>query len=277
MKFLFDKGGSQVQVHLETGKRLTTLFDAIEAQGWRHEIGPDRIDGAALADVDGLVILTRHRATQPGTTNPFPADWDYAYTADELAAIRAFVDAGGGLLLISNHGPFSRQDLNNDWTVYDRVLAAQYGVAIEPAAYQSPTPPLTMDGDDLSPDEALRASILADVTSIVPHNSCAVSSPDSGSLWIAHIPADARNTSPTWPNGPAGQSYAVLASSGSGSGPVIVAGNSGIAGTAGTPFPAPGMIDAGSNKQFLLNCLEYIGARGRSSRHLRELATAHNG
>jgi hypothetical protein len=77
---------------------------------------------------------------------------------------------------------------------------------------------------------------------------------------IASIPPNAVNTSPTFPNGPAGQSYAVLASSGAG--PVIVGGNSGIAGNAGTNYPGPGRIGTGSNLRFLLNCLEYIGARG---------------
>jgi hypothetical protein len=267
MKFLFDKGSSQVQVQLETGTRLTTLFDAIEAQGWSYEIGPDRIDAASLADVDGLVVLTRHGATAPGTTNPFPANWDFAFTADELGAIRAFNAAGGGVLLISNHGPFSAANLNNNWTVNDRVLAAEFGVVIQPAAYQSPTPPLTMDGGDLSSNPALQASILAGVTSIVPNNSCAVSSPNSGSLVIASIPSNAVNTSPIFPDGPAGQSYAVLA--GSGAGPVIVGGNSGIAGNAGTNYPGPGRIGTGSNLQFLLNCMEYIGARESQSGQAR--------
>jgi hypothetical protein len=46
MKFLFDKGSSQVQVHLETGARLNTLFRAMEDQGWEHAIGPNRIQPA---------------------------------------------------------------------------------------------------------------------------------------------------------------------------------------------------------------------------------------
>lgn len=259
MKFLFDKGSSQVQVQLETGVRLTTLFGAIEAQGWSYEIGPDRIDHASLADVDGLVVLTRHRATAPGTTNPFPPDWDFAFTTRELDAIRAFNTAGGGVLLISNHGPFSAANLRNDWTVYDRVLAAEFGVVIQPAAYQLRPPPLTMNGGDLSANPVLQASILAGVTSIVPNNSCAVSSSDPGGLVIASIPPNAVNTSPTFPDGPAGQSYAVLA--GAGVGPVIVGGNSGIAANAGTGYPGPGRIGTGSNLRFLLNCLAYIGAR----------------
>jgi hypothetical protein len=254
MHIVFDKGSSQVQVDLETGgKRLKTLFDAITAEGWTFAIGPDRIDGAALQGADCLAILTRRGATQRGTTNPFPADWDFSFTSSELQAVGDFVNGGGGLLLISNHGPFSAGSF--DWTVNDRVLAAQFGVTINPAAYQSPEGrTLTMSGIDLNPAQS---DILRGVTSIVPHNSCAVSTGDPADF-IAHIPANAKNSSPIFKNGPAGESYAVTA----GSGRIIVGGNSGIAGSEGTNYPASGLIDAGGNKQFLLNALRVAGARG---------------
>lgn len=255
MNILFDKGSSQVQVQLETGSRLNTLFAAIEAEGWTHAIGPDRIDDAALEGVDCLAILTRRRATQPGTTNPFPDDWDFAYTPGELDSIERFVTGGGGLLLISNHGPFNARD-TFDWSVYDKVLAARFGVAINPAAYQSRTPPLTMDGPDLGTGPAVQP-ILDGVTSIVVHNSCAVSMGDPERS-IAIIPPDAFNNSPTFPDGPAGQSYAVLGNA-PGCGRLIVGGNSGLTGDPSSTYPARGMIEEGSNKQFLLNALRYLG------------------
>lgn len=253
MHILFDKGSSQVQVQLEAGNRLTTLFAAIQAQGWSYAIGPDRINAAALAGVDCLAILTRHRATQWGTTNPFPDHWDFAYTRDEQDAIMTYLEGGGGLLLISNHGPWPQNP--TDWTINDRVLAGRLGVDIQPAAYLSPNAPLTMDGADLNP--ALQYSILSGVTSVVPNNSCAVS---GGSQWIVNIPATAENPSTAFPGGPAGQSYAVV-SVRSDRGPVIVAGNSGIAGDKDSGYPNRGMIDEGSNKQFLLNCMLFVGSR----------------
>jgi hypothetical protein len=255
MKILFDKGSSQVQVQLEAGNRLNTLFGAIEAQGWSQAIGPDRIDSKALEGIQCLVILTRHRATQRGKTNPFPADWDFAYTEEELEVIENFVVVdGGGLLLISNHGPFGLGDA--DWTVNDRVLAARFGVSINPAAYQSPNPPLTMSGTDLGTGPAVQP-ILDGVTSIVVHNSCAVSMADPQQS-IAIIPPNAFNTSPTFPEGPAGQNYAVLGKP-NGRGRLIVAGNSGLAGDPESSYPAPGLIDVGSNKQFLLNAMRFLG------------------
>jgi hypothetical protein len=256
MNILFDKGSSQVQVQLATGTRLNTLFGTIQREGWEFDIGPDRITSDSLAGVNCLVILTRHRATKRGTTNPFPSDWDFAFTPDELAAIQEFNVNGGGLLLISNHGPFGPGDV--DWSVNDRVLAAQFGVAINPAAYQMPgrpRPPLTMSGPNLSPNPNPQKNILEGVTSIVPHNSCAVSAPLASPL--ATIPPEAENTSPTYPNGPAGQSYALVVAPNRGQ--IIVAGNSGIAGDPDSDYPAKGMIDAGSNLQFLLNALNWVG------------------
>jgi hypothetical protein len=254
MNILFDKGSSQVQVQLETNNRLNTLFRAIEEQGWSHSIGPDRIDGAALDGIHCLVILTRHKATQPGTTNPFPSDWDFAYTQDELSAIHQFVTGGGGLLLISNHGPFSTGDV--DWTVNDKVLAAQFGVSVNPAAYQSPNPPLTMTAPDFGSSPAARA-ILEGVESIVVHNSCAVSMADPQTS-IAIIPPNAFNTSPTYPNGPEGENYALLGNA-PGCGRLIVCGNSGLAGDPTSNFPARGLINEGSNLQFLLNAIRHLG------------------
>ena len=263
MKILFDKGSSQVQVHLETGgRRLSTLFAAVEQEGWEYEIGPDRITSDSLVGVDCLAILTRHMATKPGTTNPFPSGWDFAFTVEELDAILGFNQRGGGVLLISNHGPF-RAGLV-DWTVNDRVLAAELGVAVNPAAYQSPTPPLTMEGSNLNPDLLLQETILAGVTSIVPNNSCAISSDSPSAQWVAKIPSNARNTSPIFPNGPDGQSYAVVVST-PGRGLVLVGGNSGIAGDADSDYPGPGRIGTGSNKRFLINTLRYCGAGGLAS------------
>src|ERR1700724_3357716 len=96
MQILFDKGSTQVQVHIETGHRLVTLFQAIKDQGWGSAIGPHRITRESLEGVNCLVILTRHRATAPGYVNPFPGDWDFAFMESELKAILDFNMAGGG-------------------------------------------------------------------------------------------------------------------------------------------------------------------------------------
>ncbi len=89
--------------------------------------------------------------------------------------------------------------------------------------------------------------MLDGVKSIVPHNSCGVSTKDAADF-VAHVPSDA--TPP-----PHGENYAVRR------GKVIVAGNSGIAGSPGTNYPAAGMIDEGDNKQFLLDCFRCTAKR----------------
>jgi hypothetical protein len=123
-------------------------------------------------------------------------------------------------------------------------LAAKFHITIKPDAFNGPGGVLTMSGNDLNPAQTC---VLDGVTSIVPHNSCGVSTKDAADF-IAHVPADA--TPP-----PNGANYAVRR------GRVIVAGNSGIAGSPGTSFPAPGMFDEGDNKQFLLNCFLCAGTR----------------
>ncbi|HXO28868.1 MAG TPA: hypothetical protein VOA80_16070 [Thermoanaerobaculia bacterium] len=254
MQILFDKGSTQVQVHIETGHRLVTLFQAIKDQGWDSAIGPDRITRESLEGVNCLVILTRHRATAPGYVNPFPGDWDFAFMESELKAILDFNMAGGGLLLISNHGPFAKG--GHDFTTHDRVLAAQFGVTINPAAYQMRKGPLTMTLKNFDPNPNVRANLLSGVDSIKPHNSCAISA--AGCVPLSAIPDDAVNVSPTFPDGPAGQAFALVVAPNCGQ--IIVAGNSGIAGDADSDYPAKGMIEAGSNLRFLIDALNWVSS-----------------
>ena len=253
---LFDKGGSQVQVQLETQKRLTTLFGALEAQGWTYAIGEDRITDEQLQSVKVLAILTRHVATQKGTKNPFPANWDFAFTDGELSAITNFVQRGGGLLHISNHGPFSNAP-NDDWTVYDKVLAAKLGVTIEPASFMlkgANLMPMT-----LSTDPAITSTILKGVSAVVAHNSCAIAAmKGTPATVVASIPSNAFNDNPKSKLTPPGWNYAITLTHGKGK--VIVAGNSGIAGNTDSQYPAPGLIATPDNQQFQINCLSYLGA-----------------
>jgi hypothetical protein len=60
----------------------------------------------ALADVDVLVVanaLNEHNETGEGWTLPTPS----AFTSAEIAAVRAWVEGGGALLLIADHMPFA--------------------------------------------------------------------------------------------------------------------------------------------------------------------------
>ncbi|WP_424362499.1 hypothetical protein [Methylocystis parvus] len=278
MHILFDAKSSQVEVHLETGTRLKELFRAIESRGWKHTISQHR-DGSPLTPqelegVDVLCILTRLRQQAPekprtpyppGTIwpplpNPFPENANFQFPPEELTAIQAFVNQGHGLLLISDHGPFdgNKTDIQ---TINDCQLAAAFGVQVQPATFEDQSQgmlSITSFGQD-----PVVAKILAGVSELQAHNSCAIF-PMNGvtSYPIALLPDRADgvlNRSPINHMPPDGLPFALLVPYGDNNGAVIIAGNSGISGDADSPFPAPGLIDAADNKTFLMNCLEFLG------------------
>ncbi len=263
MKILFDSKSSQVEVQIETHARLTELYAAITARGWTFErtnVSGAPLTLAQLNQFNVLCILTRLHQTAPDTTNPFPDGTNFQFDPTEVSAIEQFVHQGGGLLLISNHGPFPDKP-RDDQTVNDKTLAAAFGFTIAPATFQSSSGPLVMSGASLSPDPRV-APILSGVTSIEVHNCCSIT-PAVGTVIlaapIAFLPSGVTNVSPINHESPSGKAYAWALNHGAGR--VIIAGNSGLAGDTGSPFPAAGLIDAASNKQFLLNCLAWIAPR----------------
>lgn len=260
MHILFDEMSTQVQVQNETGARLNTLWGAITAKGWTYAQTSNPITPEQLSSCDVLCICTRLQYTQPGFTNPFPPNTVFAYLPAEIDAILQFVNGGGGLLFISNHGPFDNpQQLADDQTRYDRALANMLGVFIQPATFQyANQKPLTLSGALLSTDPSLTSTVLNGVGSIVIHNSCAISAlPGTTLTPIASIPSDVGNVSPLCPN-PVPGDFVYAGALAYGGGNVIVAGNSGIVGDATSDYPAAGMIDEGDNKTFIVNCLSYL-------------------
>lgn len=256
MHILFDSQSSQVECQNETQQRLDTLFGAITGKGWTYAQTVNPITTQQLAGADVLVILTRLRVTTPGTTNPFAPDFPFAFSDAEIQAITNFVWGGGGLVHMSNHGPFPGNP-DDDQQVNDRVLAKAFGVYLDPAAFQLPGGGImTMSGSLLSSNPAITSTILNGVKSIAAHNTCSIAGPASATV-IASIPKEAVNVSPSCTLPAAGNPYAITLTYGSGK--VIITGNSGITGDADSDFPAPGLIDTADNKRFILNCLSYVG------------------
>ncbi|HEY8021448.1 MAG TPA: hypothetical protein VIH93_10120 [Thermoanaerobaculia bacterium] len=245
MKILFDSESSQMQVQVETGTRLNTLFGAIQSEGWTWAASTDPITTAELAGYDVLAILTRYRATAPGTTNPFPPDQSFAYTPAEIAAIQAFVQGGKGLLLVSNH---------DFWTTNDHVLAAAFGVNMQAAFFHIQNNPLMVMPVSAS---VAPSPVLYQVDKVIAHDSCALST-TAGTAFtpLVPIPPAAVDGSPLHLS-PQGQFFAIAF--GYGSGRVIVAGNSGMFGDDGSTYPAPGLMPYGNNLMFMLNALKYLG------------------
>lgn len=189
----------------------------------------------------------------------------FQYQASEIAAIQAFVAGGGGLLLISNHGPFPNKPSDNQ-TVNDTTLAAAFGIALTPACFQYHTRrTILMNGSQLN-TAAFGSTILDGVGGaggIEVHNCCGLSmtpltgfSPTNLQA-IATLPSGLINHSPINNQSPKGMVYALTFSYQPGQ--VIIAGNSGLAGNSQSTYPAPGLIDCHGNEIFLLNCLAYVG------------------
>ena len=262
MHVVFDNLSTQVQVHRRLHIRLNILLGAMQSEGWTYDFSRDPITSDQLEGCSVLAILTRHPVGFADATNPAVPGQSFAYSPTEITAIKKFVKAGGGLLLISNHGPTPTS--TTDDTINDKVLAQEFNVVIKPAHFQVPGATLMSMTPTNSLNAALSSGVLFHVKEIAAHNSCAISvDPAFTFTPIATIPSTAVDKN-TGPNGtslsPAGQHYAIMLTGGSavGQGRVIVAGNSGMAGDDGCTDPAPGTIAYANNLLFLINCFKVL-------------------
>ncbi|PLR19022.1 hypothetical protein CFHF_03160 [Caulobacter flavus] len=83
--------------------RYAPFAAVARADGYRVSGLGMRFDQAALSEVDLLVVANPLAAENLGNWRlPTPG----AYTPEEVAAVKAWVEAGGGLLLIADHMPF---------------------------------------------------------------------------------------------------------------------------------------------------------------------------
>lgn len=248
MNIMFDSMGTQVQVHNETSNRLVTLLGALDNQGttysftdYTQNITP-QLDG-----VDVLVILTHYPSTQPGYTPAIPASTNFAFSDYDLSTttgIPSWVNDGGQLLFISNHTFF---------TTYDTALATALGITIVPAMFQVAQTPFGV----LTPAVMVNAGgVDWELNNVEAYDSCGIA-PGSGTV-LYNFPPGTTDTSGNNYN-PSDYAFAVEYAYGQNGGTIIMAARSGLAGDAGTGFPAPGEVGNGSNLSFLLNCINYLG------------------
>jgi hypothetical protein len=259
MHVVFDNLSTQVQVHRRLHIRLNTLLGAIHSEGWTHTFARDPITPDQLHGCNVLAILTRHPVGYTDATNPAAPNQSFAYDTGEILAITEFVNAGGGLLLISNHGPTPTS--NTDDTVNDKVLAQAFNVVIQAAHFQVPGATLMSMTLAYSLNATLSAGVLFQVTEIATHNSCASAAARARVHVNRQGPSTAvdKNTGPGGTNlPPAHQHHAITF--GFGKGRVIVAGNSGIAGDDGCTDPSPGVIAYANNLLFLINCFKVLAS-----------------
>jgi hypothetical protein len=249
MKVLVDGNGLQTRAHAQDGKRLATFLARLAVLPDCHVTltleAP--LTAELLGEQDVLVITTRKWQTSP-------------YAPAELDCIAAFVRAGGGLLLMSNHGDVpGRHPL--DMTRSDALLARAFGVAIENAFFAHPEPNRLSEfceADLLTTHPIIRgAAGEAPVRSLVTNNCCSIISPDGAPLvYLTGQMVDQRNGFPVQ-----GRCFAVALENSAqvGRGRVVVVADSGFIGTEGTTFPGIGLIEHGDNARFARNAVRWLG------------------
>jgi hypothetical protein len=235
MKIMFDSLSTQVLYQKKptvvppnagdyptaTHKRINTLHGAIKGAGvssadpWHVSYSSYPITTLQLSDVNVYISMTRY------FTEPF------AYQAGELAALQGFVSGGGGLLLLSNHGPFKSNPTS--WPVNDIALAAQFGITLQAIGVsQNNYMPMTMD--------QAPPYIANQIQGIAAHDSCIIVPPTSFTS-IAQFPPGATAWDPVAKKNvpPSSPYFSILVPFGKGN--VIVVGNSGMFADYGTPQP----------------------------------------
>jgi hypothetical protein len=252
MNVLFDSMGAQVQIHNATNVRLNRLYNTLKSLSYPISFTDyTKPISDQLADIDVLVILTHQFSQQPAYPPAIPNGTSFEFSAADLAGIPTWVQTGGGLLLVSNHG--GRPEHPPYWPVNDIVLAQQFGITIVPASFSVSVSSLTAMAM-FPPTNPPPPSGIGALQELQAWDSCGIA-PGEGNV-IYPLPPNAVDVSGMGYN-PADYAFAVQYQYGSGQ--VIAAGHSGIAADNGTGWPAPGEIANGCNLTFLLNCIRYLG------------------
>lgn len=236
----------------QNGQRLAVILGALNSFGQTTNVdfnisytnptnsSNPTITPALLSGTDIYISLTRN--TPSG----------FAYQESELAALQAFVNSGGSILLHTNHGPSS--PTNDDYTVNDSALAGMFGVTLEPYF-------INLDDYMVMHVKKTIPYIYNKAPTIVAHDSCVIVPPEEfSSLAVFPDRATAYNvqTGKTTLRSSARLSdhFAILVPYGAGN--VIIVGNSGFLADYGSIGQSTGLISMESNLMFFLNCVSYL-------------------
>ena len=261
MRVLIDSLGLQARIHHQEGIRLNTfLLEVRQLPGCVVRFSPPApLSPELLEDHDVLVITTRKKQDDP-------------YTQAELEAIPGFVQRGGGLLLMTNHGDIPGKPYSN-MTLNDALLASKFGIEIENSFFASHEwkKPVEFSSADLWREHPIisGAQTGQPVRSLVM-STCSSLQAGEGGFPLAFLPermCDYRNGST-----PKDRYFAMAADRGrlTGKGRVVVTADSGFIGSKAdtqpgliaadaTTHPGFGWIEAGDNLRFILNTLLWLG------------------
>lgn len=262
LQVLLDRNGLQCRAdlcikgrnrRLEPGQRLGKFRETLES-GVPCTITFTESEALTDEELEGtevLVIPTRDVRTNGD-------DLDAPFTDEELDTVERFVSDGGGLLLMSNHPPFTR---------HDRMLAERFGVEVNETTLRRPGGDkritfsagcLRSEHPTISGDEGGQS-----VESIVINNGTTLNvAPDYAVVRYPSGLADASGQEQQ-PDGPVFAAMVPPEGHEYGSGRVVVLGDSGFIGSLDSNYPGPGLFGRGDNRSFLVNTVRWVGRRER--------------
>lgn len=242
--------------------RYAPFARLLRADGYRVEASAVPFSTQALRGIDVLVIANAlHPRNETDWTLPTPS----AFTDDEIAAVRAWVDAGGALLLIADHMPMAGAA-----TALGEAFGIRWnnGFAIEPAAEGAPL--VFRRGDGSLGDHAITRGRLAaeGVASVATFTGSAFQAGDEAApllvlpaTVVSLVPQEAWAFTADTPRVPVG-GWLQGAALERGKGRVAVFGEAAmfsaqLAGPNRTPVGMNAPV-ASRNPQFLLNVLHWL-------------------
>ena len=250
MKILFDSKGLQTKHHLRDNQRLSALITMLMRE--QHLISfssPPDIDIQELNVSDILLITTRSSDE---------------YRSNEIKNIKKFIEAGGGLLLMSNHADWPSRGLK-DTREHDAKLAVDCDLRIDFErtffCHKQDGQRTILSGSDLNQNHPIISggSHGKPVKTIVTNTSCSILATSGDFIVsISNQMEDKRSNL-----SPSNRSFAhAIDGSLNGeyniSGRVVAVADSGFIGTDGTSYPGPGLIGYGDNLQFILNTILWL-------------------
>jgi hypothetical protein len=266
---LVDSLSAQVAVHRWDGHRLSQVMDAMAGlKGFGVELSEAKLPLSQQLDDVAVFVITSRLGRPPATPaadvreelqasiiDPSPA-----YSVDDVDAITRFVERGGGLLLMTNHGDLPGHN-PWDWTRHDSQLAAALGIVIEPAWFaesgaKNSFPDVEQDGLQ-SEHPIIRGAEGSDPVRRLRIGMCCALTPPAGVEPLVRLPAGLID----WRDGrnPKDYCFAVALDGLNGQqGRVVVTARSGFLGSSGITFPGPGLIQEADNLPFVLNSVRWL-------------------
>lgn len=255
ISILLDGKGLQTQFQSDYHTRLASLFETFDANDFNYEISDINVPVTPdmLLGYDVFMITSRYKKGGTGS-NPDP---DFYYTQEELLAIQDFVQAGKGLLLMSNHSTSTGNP--NNITMYDLFLADVFGVALDQTFWIQMGSNTTLSGSQLNTASPVITGGKG-VKSIVINDCCSLTGPDEAVIIATINPDMVDRHDPSESN--TGQPFALSleGSESTGAGRVIITADSGFLGSCGdpNPVPGPGQYCYGDNAVFMTNVINWL-------------------